>query len=338
MGRLYPGLVSISFRKYGVKEIVGAAAKAGLKAVEWGGDVHVPPGDVRAAAETGRLTREAGLFVPSYGSYYRITGEAAAAGSVPDEFKKVCESALALEAGIVRVWGGTRSPDKYTPDEFGAICAEADMIGEYTGRNGLKVALECHNYTVTEDYGSALRFIDGTGNGNVYLYWQPNQFRPFGYNIDSARAMNPHVLSVHVFNWNASSRFPLRDGKKEWEAYLGILSREPWPSGVDSRGLMLEFMHDDRIETLPETAATLREWMSGLDTKRSDDPMTKIINIEGMKCVHCAARVKKALESLEGVAEAAPDLEKKECALTLEKDVDEAVLRSAVEELGFTVV
>ena len=55
-----PGLVSITFRNLSVQEISGLAAKSGLVGIEWGGDVHVPHGDVGAARKVRKLTVDAG--------------------------------------------------------------------------------------------------------------------------------------------------------------------------------------------------------------------------------------------------------------------------------------
>ena len=63
--------------------------------------------------------------------------------------------------------------------------------------------------------------------------------------------------------------------------------------------------------------------------------MTKTMTIEGMMCKHCAARVEKALGAIDGVT-AAVDLEAKTATVTGE--ADDAVLRKAVEDAGYTVV
>jgi Cu+-exporting ATPase len=63
--------------------------------------------------------------------------------------------------------------------------------------------------------------------------------------------------------------------------------------------------------------------------------MTKTMTIEGMMCKHCAARVEKALNAIEGVT-AAVDLEAKTATVTGE--ATDAVLRKAVEDAGYTVV
>ena len=46
-------------------------------------------------------------------------------------------------------------------------------------------------------------------------------------------------------------------GEADWRAYLAAF-RE---AGGD-HALLLEFMHDGRLSTLRETAATLKEWLS----------------------------------------------------------------------------
>ena len=62
--------------------------------------------------------------------------------------------------------------------------------------------------------------------------------------------------------------------------------------------------------------------------------MKKTIRIEGMMCIHCAARVEKALSALPGV-EVKVDLESKTATVT--GDISDAVLRRAVEDAGYTV-
>jgi Cu2+-exporting ATPase len=73
------------------------------------------------------------------------------------------------------------------------------------------------------------------------------------------------------------------------------------------------------------------------ENKKEVKPMTKIMNVEGMMCMHCEARVKKALEAIPGVTEALPDHEKNICTVTLSQDVPDDVLKAAVEAQGYTV-
>ncbi len=72
--------------------------------------------------------------------------------------------------------------------------------------------------------------------------------------------------------------------------------------------------------------------------KEEDNKMTKTIHIEGMMCGHCEAHVKKALEAIDGVAEAQASHEKGTAVVTLTADVADEVLTKAVEEQDYKVV
>ena len=65
--------------------------------------------------------------------------------------------------------------------------------------------------------------------------------------------------------------------------------------------------------------------------------MTVDISIEGMMCEHCAARVRKALENVEGVSSAVVSLEEKK-ATVLYEGSDTSALSAAVEAAGYKVV
>ena len=53
------GACSIAFRQMDLAEVVAVSAKAGIDGIEWGGDVHVKPGDCATAREARRLTQDA---------------------------------------------------------------------------------------------------------------------------------------------------------------------------------------------------------------------------------------------------------------------------------------
>lgn len=72
--------------------------------------------------------------------------------------------------------------------------------------------------------------------------------------------------------------------------------------------------------------------------KEEDNKMTKTIHIEGMMCGHCEAHVKKALEAIDGVAEAQASHEKGTAVVTLTADVADDVLTKAVEEQDYRVI
>jgi copper chaperone len=64
--------------------------------------------------------------------------------------------------------------------------------------------------------------------------------------------------------------------------------------------------------------------------------MKKKILIEGMSCGHCVAHVKDALEGIDGVSSVEVNLEGKYA--TVETDVNDEILKEAIEEEGYDVL
>lgn len=65
-----------------------------------------------------------------------------------------------------------------------------------------------------------------------------------------------------------------------------------------------------------------------------------LMTIEGMHCAHCSSRVANALSNISGVKKVNVYLEEKIAEIIEESkgSADVEAMRSAVEELGFTVV
>ena len=69
---------------------------------------------------------------------------------------------------------------------------------------------------------------------------------------------------------------------------------------------------------------------------KGEDSMEKILNVEGMSCMHCVAHVKEALEKLEGVREADVKLEEKRAEVKMDKEVSDDALIKAVKGAGYS--
>ena len=112
---LKSGLTSVTFRSLPPKAIIDLVVQASLDAIEWGGDVHVPHGDIGRAGEIREMTEESGLITSSYGSYYRVCAgrdSSRAAGVMITEanppIEGVLETAVELKVPTVRLWAGDR--------------------------------------------------------------------------------------------------------------------------------------------------------------------------------------------------------------------------------------
>ena len=64
--------------------------------------------------------------------------------------------------------------------------------------------------------------------------------------------------------------------------------------------------------------------------------MEKIVQIKGMSCMHCSARVEKALNNIDGV-EAKVDLAANIATVKISKEVSDETLKTAVDNVGYEV-
>ena len=75
-----------------------------------------------------------------------------------------------------------------------------------------------------------------------------------------------------------------------------------------------------------------------IQESKEEKKMTKTMKIEGMMCGHCEARVKKCLEALAEVEEAAVSHEAGTAVVTLSADISNEVLKKTVEDQDYTVL
>jgi copper ion binding protein len=66
--------------------------------------------------------------------------------------------------------------------------------------------------------------------------------------------------------------------------------------------------------------------------------MKKMILIEGMSCNHCTGRVERALNEIDGVNVESMSVDEKNAVITLEREIDEKLIRDAVDDAGYDVI
>ena len=78
--------------------------------------------------------------------------------------------------------------------------------------------------------------------------------------------------------------------------------------------------------------------IKSVNNEKEKKDMIKTMKIEGIMCGHCEARVKKALEAIDGVTLAEASHETGIATVTLDKEVADEVLKEAVEAQDYKVV
>ncbi|MCR4911024.1 MAG: heavy metal translocating P-type ATPase [Bacilli bacterium] len=75
-----------------------------------------------------------------------------------------------------------------------------------------------------------------------------------------------------------------------------------------------------------------------IEEEEKENTMEKIIKVGGMMCMHCVGHVKKALEAIDGVESADPDLNTGNVAIKLSKEISDDLLKAAIEEAGYEFI
>lgn len=252
MRPLEPGLCSVTFRSMEPQKLIGLAAENGLSAIEWGGDIHVPPGDLVKARAVGAQTADAGLRVSSYGSYL----------FAPDfefaDVDAVLDAAEALNTRHIRVWAGSRKRPSadYLMNEREVATTALAKISESAAKRGMTIGLEYHPNSLTDNLASSLQLATDLPFDNLFFYWQPAPGLPLEEALKEIAALGSRVCHLHVFAWLAdASRLALREHENYWRACIDAMPQSTWQSAAYA---MLEFVKGDDIAQFEQDVATLK--------------------------------------------------------------------------------
>jgi sugar phosphate isomerase/epimerase len=238
------GLVSVTLRSLAARDVADMAARAGLDGVEWSATAHAPAGDLDAARHVRAITRDAGLRMLCYGSYFRCReGE---------DFLPVLRSAEVLGVPLIRIWAGDMGSADADEMHCAMVAANAQRACDLAYQQGIRVAFEFHDKSLTDTSESALRLLDDVP-GAMSLWQPPHATSEHDQLLGLARLLQ-HIENVHVFHWQPrDTRHPLRAGAGLWHKRLAVLAGSHRP-----HTLLLEFVKDDNPDQLFEDAGILR--------------------------------------------------------------------------------
>jgi 3-dehydroshikimate dehydratase len=252
---IYGGLVSVTFRKLSVHSIIELVSQSGLESIEWGGDVHVPHGDLEAAKLTRQETEQAGLTIAAYGSYYRVGLQE------PVPYETVLDTALALGAPIVRVWAGRKNAEDADETYWGHVIADSQRIASLSAHVGLTVAYEYHPNTLTNTLAGALRLLQQVDHPAVKTYWQSPPQSTLADNLSAIDALCPWLSNIHVNNNQEPLMVKKESGEiPTWLQYLTKIKT----TGRNHHAL-IEFVKNDSPEQYLEDAAILQSWLQSIN-------------------------------------------------------------------------
>ena len=246
-------------------------------------------------------------------------------------------SAIGKQAGVDKVIAGVLPDGKEAVvrklQKYGKVAMVGDGINDSPALTradigiaigaGADVAVDSADVVLMNskltDVSAAIRLSRGTLK-NIY----ENLFWAFAYNI----ILIPMAAGLYRgINMN-----PM------WGA--AALSLSSFTVCMNALRLNLFKVHDESHDKKTKHSVSLDELdninINNVETE--EKKMTKTLNVEGMMCEHCEARVKKALEAVAGVEEAVADHNANTAVVTLSEEVSDDVLRKAVEDQDYKVV
>ena len=183
------GLCSVTFRKKSVQEIISIAKNAGVKYIEWGGDVHVKTLD--DAKKVKELCDKADIKISSYGSYVN------SANYDENKWIETCEITKAMGAESIRIWLGKKNSQVTSEAEYQLLLKNTKKMCDISAEYGIMVCPECHDNTFNNNTDAILRFIDDLQKDNFKTYFQSRYFR-MEYDLVRIDRTYDYIKDVHV--------------------------------------------------------------------------------------------------------------------------------------------
>jgi len=203
-----------------------------------------------------QMTEDAGLTIPSYGSYYRV------GHSEPVPFETVVRTAIALAAPIIRVWAGKQGTGTADEAYWDRVIEDSVDCADLAAAAGLGIAYEYHGNTLTDTDEAAVKLLKAVNHYAVTTYWQPRGHATTEQNLAGLTGILPWLSHIHVQSWHpqqcdaaegGTERAPLSAMKGPWSRWLDTGATAP-----GDHVAMIEFVANDTPEQFLADAEVLK--------------------------------------------------------------------------------
>ena len=246
---LIPGIVSATFKELSIDDVLKITEDTDLKAIEWSENHHIKLGNLEQARTTYQKTKDLGLEIASYGSYFRLGKEM--------DFLPSLKNAVAMNAPFIRIWAGDKPSASVGSDEYKKIVEEAKLISRMAEDEAIVVSLEWHRNTLTDRNESALKFLEDVDSPFFRTFWQPSPEMDVVTRCKGLEMVSRYIENIHVYYWDESGRRPLKEGQEDWKSYMKLFDDR-------KHYALLEFVKDNSVEQFKEDSEIFLKWIKGV--------------------------------------------------------------------------
>ena len=258
-----PGLCSVTFRQHKAEDVIDLAALSKVRAIEWGSDIHVPVGDVSTAAKVRTMCQQAHISPASYGTYLR-----SGTGNSIEYLASIVDTAAALGAQNIRVWGGPRGMASADADEnvWRQAADELRNVAELAAASDLTLSLEFHADTLVDTGQSAIKLLQSVDHPALFTKWQPTPGITKQEALEQLAMIAPWLSYIDVFaRDNERKRYLLSEFSDLW---LAVFQKaRPAPSWRTTPFAMIEFVKDDAVSSLQDDVRSLKDFLTATQSR-----------------------------------------------------------------------
>lgn len=241
------GLCSVTFRKKSAAQVVEIAKKAGIRYIEWGGDVHIT--NIEEARIIKSVCDNEDIKISSYGSYFNCMDYD------ESKWREICRIAKKMDAESIRVWLGKKNSEITSEKEYNILISNTRKMCDIAAEYKLLVCPECHDNTFNNNTDAILRFIGELKKDNFKTYFQSRYFR-MEYDLDRIDRTFDYIKDVHVSyrDLKKEQRFRKKD-----KNYLDKLLKKLQTKGFDGI-VMVEFVSRDSVAVFLRDVRKLKSY------------------------------------------------------------------------------
>ncbi|MPN52598.1 hypothetical protein SDC9_200260 [bioreactor metagenome] len=142
-----------------------------------------------------------------------------------------------------------------TKEQYAECIDEARRISMAASADGVSVAFEYHNNSLTSNACDAVELINDIGRDNIRLYWQTEVTFDTEKNMEALKAVLQYLINIHVFNYSQGKQVLLdeADGADSWSKYMSLIKGDG-----KNHNFLTEFSKDGLTDSFIHDAAVLK--------------------------------------------------------------------------------